>query len=337
MATHTITLIPGDGIGPEVTEAVLRILAVAGLTIEWDRQEAGVVAFERHRTALPAELIDSVTRTKIALKGPVTTPIGEGFTSVNVGLRKALDLYANLRPVWSIPGIPSRYTGIDLVIVRENTEDLYSGLEHEVVPGVIESLKIISERASRRIAEFAFKYARERGRKKVTSVHKANIMKLGDGLFLRTARDVARQYTDITYDEKIVDATCMHLVMRPETFDVLVMPNLYGDIVSDLCAGLVGGLGVVPGANLGTTTAVFEAVHGSAPDIAGKNMANPTALLLSALLMLEHIAEHETADRIRSGLYKVLGEGKVRTHDMGGGASTTDFTAAVCSAIEQRA
>jgi isocitrate dehydrogenase (NAD+) len=337
MATHTITLIPGDGIGPEVTEAVLRILAVAGLTIEWDRQEAGVVAFERHRTALPVELIDSVTRTKVALKGPVTTPIGEGFTSVNVGLRKALDLYANLRPVWSIPGIPSRYSGIDLVIVRENTEDLYSGLEHEVVPGVIESLKIISERASRRIVEFAFKYARERGRKKVTAVHKANIMKLGDGLFLRTARDVARQHTDITYDEKIVDATCMHLVMRPEVFDVLVMPNLYGDIVSDLCAGLVGGLGVVPGANLGTTTAVFEAVHGSAPDIAGKNMANPTALLLSALLMLEHIGEAEAAGRIRSAIYGILGAGKVRTHDMGGIASTTEFTAAVCAAIEQRA
>ena len=337
MATHTITLIPGDGIGPEVTEAVLRVLAVAGLTIEWDRQEAGVVAFERHRTALPAELIDSVTRTKVALKGPVTTPIGEGFTSVNVGLRKALDLYANLRPVWSIPGVPSRYSGIDLVIVRENTEDLYSGLEHEVVPGVIESLKIISERASRRIVEFAFKYARERGRKKVTAVHKANIMKLGDGLFLRTARDVARQHTDITYDEKIVDATCMHLVMRPEAFDVLVMPNLYGDIVSDLCAGLVGGLGVVPGANLGTTTAVFEAVHGSAPDIAGKNMANPTALLLSALLMVEHIGEAEAAGRIRSAIYGVLGAGKVRTHDMGGSASTTEFTAAVCTAIEQRA
>jgi isocitrate dehydrogenase (NAD+) len=337
MATHTITLIPGDGIGPEVTEAVLRILAVAGLTIEWDRQEAGVIAFERYRTALPAELIDSVTRTKVALKGPVTTPIGEGFTSVNVGLRKALDLYANLRPVWSIPGVPSRYSGIDLVIVRENTEDLYSGLEHEVVPGVIESLKIISERASRRIAEFAFKYARDRGRKKVTAVHKANIMKLGDGLFLRTARDVARQHTDIAYDEKIVDATCMHLVMRPEAFDVLVMPNLYGDIVSDLCAGLVGGLGVVPGANLGTTTAVFEAVHGSAPDIAGKDMANPTALLLSALLMLEHIGEAEAAGRIRSAVYGVLGAGKVRTHDMGGSASTTEFTAAICTAIEQRA
>ena len=337
MATHTITLIPGDGIGPEVTEAVLRILAVAGLTIEWDRQEAGVVAFERHRTALPAELIDSVTRTKVALKGPVTTPIGDGFTSVNVGLRKALDLYANLRPVWSIPGIPSRYSGIDLVIVRENTEDLYSGLEHEVVPGVVESLKIISERASRRIVEFAFKYAREHGRKKVTSVHKANIMKLGDGLFLLTARDVARQNTDIAYDERIVDATCMHLVMRPETFDVLVMPNLYGDIVSDLCAGLVGGLGVVPGANLGITTAVFEAVHGSAPDIAGKNMANPTALLLSALLMLEHIGEAEAAGRIRSAIYGILGAGTVRTHDMGGSASTTEFTAAVCAAIEQRA
>ena len=337
MATYTITLIPGDGIGPEVTEAVLRILAVAGLTIEWDRQEAGVVAFERHRTALPAELIDSVTRTKVALKGPVTTPIGEGFTSVNVGLRKALDLYANLRPVWSIPGVPSRYSGIDLVIVRENTEDLYSGLEHEVVPGVVESLKIISERASRRIVEFAFKYARERGRKKVTAVHKANIMKLGDGLFLRTARDVARQHTDIPYDEKIVDATCMHLVMRPEAFDVLVMPNLYGDIVSDLCAGLVGGLGVVPGANLGITAAVFEAVHGSAPDIAGKNMANPTALLLSALLMLEHIGEAEAAGRIRSAIYGVLGAGKVRTHDLGGSASTTEFTAAVCAAIEQRA
>ena len=251
MATHTITLIPGDGIGPEVTEAVLRILAVAGLTIEWDRQEAGVVAFERHRTALPAELIDSVTRTKVALKGPVTTPIGEGFTSVNVGLRKALDLYANLRPVWSIPGIPSRYSGIDLVIVRENTEDLYSGLEHEVVPGVVESLKIISERASRRIVEFAFKYARERGRKKVTAVHKANIMKLGDGLFLRDGprrRSPAHGHRVRRADRR---RTCMHLVMRPEAFDVLVMPNLYGDIVSDLCAGLVGGLGMVPGANLG--------------------------------------------------------------------------------------
>jgi isocitrate dehydrogenase (NAD+) len=332
--SHTITLIAGDGIGPEVTEAVLRVLHVAGVKIDWDRQDAGITAFERHRTALPVELLDSVKRTRIALKGPVTTPIGEGFTSVNVGLRKALDLYANLRPVWSLPGVPSRFSGIDLVIVRENTEDLYSGLEHEVVPGVIESLKIITEKASRRIAEFAFTHARRHGRKKVTAVHKANIMKLGDGLFIRTARDVARQYTDITYEEKIVDAACMLLVMKPESFDVLVMPNLYGDIVSDLCAGLVGGLGVVPGANLGLESAVFEAVHGSAPDIAGKNLANPTALLLSALLMLRHIGEDDAAARIQRALYAVLEAGKARTRDLGGTSSTSEFTAAVCAAIE---
>jgi isocitrate dehydrogenase (NAD+) len=332
--THAITLIPGDGIGPEVTEAVIRVLDAAGVSIDWDRQEAGVTAFERYHTALPVELINSVKRTKVALKGPVTTPIGEGFTSVNVGLRKALDLYANLRPVWTIPGVPSRYTGIDLVIVRENTEDLYSGLEHEVVPGVVESLKIISERASRRIAEFAFDHARAHGRKKVTVVHKANIMKLGDGLFLRTVREVARGYADVPLEERIVDAVCMQLVMRPEAFDILVLPNLYGDIVSDLCAGLVGGLGVVPGANLGADAAVFEAVHGSAPDIAGKNMANPTALLLSALLMLEHLGERDAAGRIRRALDSVLGDGTVRTRDLGGSASTTDFTAAICHAID---
>jgi isocitrate dehydrogenase (NAD+) len=332
--SHTITLIAGDGIGPEVTDAVLRILHVAGVAVDWDRQDAGIIAFERHKTALPVELLDSVKRTRIALKGPVTTPIGEGFTSVNVGLRKALDLYANLRPVWSLPGVPSRYTGIDLVIVRENTEDLYSGIEHEVVPGVIESLKIITERASRRISEFAFTHARRHGRKKVTAVHKANIMKLGDGLFIRTARDVARQYTDVAYDEKIIDAACMLLVMKPEAFDVLVLPNLYGDIVSDLCAGLVGGLGVVPGANLGTESAVFEAVHGSAPDIAGKNLANPTALLLSALLMLRHIDEADAAARIQRALERVLEAGQVRTRDLGGSASTSEFTAAVCDAIE---
>ena len=332
--SHTITLIAGDGIGPEVTEAVLRILHVAGVKIDWDRQEAGITAFERHRTALPVELLDSVKRTRIALKGPVTTPIGEGFTSVNVGLRKALDLYANLRPVWSLPGVPSRFTGIDLVIVRENTEDLYSGLEHEVVPGVIESLKIITEKASRRIAEFAFNHARRHGRKKVTAIHKANIMKLGDGLFIRTTRDVARQFTDVAYEEKIVDAACMLLVMKPETFDVLVLPNLYGDIVSDLCAGLVGGLGVVPGANLGLESAVFEAVHGSAPDIAGKNLANPTALLLSALLMLRHIGEDDAAARIQRGLYAVLERRDVRTRDLGGSSSTTEFTAAICAAVE---
>jgi isocitrate dehydrogenase (NAD+) len=333
--THTITLIPGDGIGPEVTEAVLRILHVAGVAIEWDRQEAGIVAFKRHHTALPVELLDSVKRTRVALKGPVTTPIGEGFTSVNVGLRKALDLYANLRPVWTMPGVPSRFEKIDLIIVRENTEDLYSGLEHEVVPGVVESLKIISERASRRIAEFAFRHARQHGRRKVTSVHKANIMKLGDGLFLRTVRDVARQFTDIAYEERIVDATCMHLVMHPEIFDVLVLPNLYGDIVSDLCAGLVGGLGVVPGANLGADSAVFEAVHGSAPDIAGKDLANPTALLLSAVLMLEHLGEADAAARVRKAIGGVLASGTVRTRDLGGSSTTTEFTAAVCKAIEQ--
>jgi isocitrate dehydrogenase (NAD+) len=332
--SHTITLIAGDGIGPEVTDAVLRILHVAGVAIDWDRQDAGITAFERHKTALPVELLDSVKRTRIALKGPVTTPIGEGFTSVNVGLRKALDLYANLRPVWSMPGVPSRYTGIDLVIVRENTEDLYSGLEHEVVPGVIESLKIITEKASRRISEFAFTHARRHGRKKVTAVHKANIMKLSDGLFIRTSRDVARQFTDVAYDERIVDAACMLLVMKPETFDVLVMPNLYGDIVSDLCAGLVGGLGVVPGANLGVESAVFEAVHGSAPDIAGKNLANPTALLLSSLLMLRHIGEEDAAARIQRALERVLAAGTVRTRDLGGTATTTEFTAAVCAAVE---
>jgi isocitrate dehydrogenase (NAD+) len=332
--THTITLIPGDGIGPEVTEAVLRVLHAAGVRIDWDRQEAGIVAFERYKTALPVELLDSVKRTKVALKGPVTTPIGEGFTSVNVGLRKALDLYANLRPVWTMAGVPSRYTGIDLVIVRENTEDLYSGLEHEVVPGVIESLKIITEKASRRIAEFAFRYARANGRKKVTAVHKANIMKLGDGLFLRSVREIAREHSDVAYEERIVDAACMQLVMKPETFDVLVLPNLYGDIVSDLCAGLVGGLGVVPGANLGHDAAVFEAVHGSAPDIAGKNLANPTALLLSALLMLEHLKETSAAQSIRGALDKVLAAGTVRTRDLGGTATTAEFTAAVCEALD---
>ena len=332
--SHRVAVIPGDGIGPEVTEAVLRILHAAGVRIDWDRQEAGIVAFERYKTALPVELLDSVRRTKVALKGPVTTPIGEGFTSVNVGLRKALDLYANLRPVWTMPGVPSRYTGIDLVIVRENTEDLYSGLEHEVVPGVIESLKIISEKASRRIAEFAFRHARANGRKKVTAVHKANIMKLGDGLFLRSVREIAREYSDVAYEERIVDAACMQLVMKPETFDVLVLPNLYGDIVSDLCAGLVGGLGVVPGANLGHDAAVFEAVHGSAPDIAGKNLANPTALLLSALLMLEHLKETSAAQSIRRALDKVLAAGSVRTRDLGGTATTAEFTAAVCEALD---
>ena len=333
--SHTITLIPGDGIGPEVTEAVLRIFKVANVDIEWDRHEAGLIAFKRYNQSLPVAVLDSIRRNKVALKGPLTTPIAEGFTSVNVGLRKALDLYANLRPVRNLPGVQSRFSGVDLVIVRENTEDLYAGLEHQIVPGVVESLKIITEKASTRVSEFAFGYARANGRKRVTAIHKANIMKLSDGLFLESTRKVSREYTDVTYDERIVDAACMHLVMRPETFDVLLLPNLYGDIVSDLCAGLVGGLGVVPGANLGLDAAVFEAVHGSAPDIADKNLANPTALLLSGLMMLEHIGERQAAARIRAALTGVLAAGAVRTHDLGGIASTTEFTDAICKEIEK--
>jgi isocitrate dehydrogenase (NAD+) len=331
---HVITLIPGDGIGPEVTESVVRIFKVAGLDIEWERHDAGVIAFEKTAETLPAALLDSIKRNKVALKGPVTTPIGQGFTSVNVGLRKALDLYANLRPVRNLPGVQSRYDNVDLVIVRENTEDLYAGLEHEVVPGVVESLKIITERASTRIARFAFEHARRYGRRRVTAIHKANIMKLSDGLFLDSTRAVAREYTDITYDERIVDAACMHLVMAPEKLDVLLLPNLYGDIVSDLCAGLVGGLGVVPGANHGTEVAVFEAVHGSAPDIALKNLANPTALLLSGLMMLDHIGERETSARIRASLDDVLTDGTVKTHDLGGTASTTEFTDEICRRLQ---
>ena len=330
MARHEITLVEGDGIGPEVTGAVVTILEAAGLQANWDSHLAGVLALERHGETLPQALLDSIRRTKVALKGPVTTPVGGGFTSVNVGLRKALDLFANLRPVWNIAGVPSRYSGVDLVIVRENTEDLYAGLEHEVVPGVVESLKIITADASTRIARFAFEHARRHGRRRVTAVHKANIMKLGDGLFLRTVREVAAHYPDITSDDRIVDNACMQLVVNPSQFDVLLLPNLYGDIVSDLCAGLVGGLGVVPGANLGTEIGVFEAVHGSAPDIAGKGVANPTALLLSALLMLRHIGEGAIADRISRALGLVLGEDQIRTRDLGGTANTAEFTAAIC-------
>jgi isocitrate dehydrogenase (NAD+) len=332
--THTITLIPGDGIGPEVTEAVVRILKAAGVSIEWEHHHAGVLAVERTGQTLPVELIDSIRRNRVALKGPVTTPIGTGFTSVNVGLRKALDLYSNLRPVWNLPGVEARFQGVDLVIVRENTEDLYAGLEHTVVPGVVESLKIITEKASTRIAQFAFNHARRHGRKRVTAIHKANIMKQSDGLFLESCRRVAREFTDISYDERIVDAACMQLVMKPESFDVLLLPNLYGDIVSDLCAGLVGGLGVVGAANLGLESAVFEAVHGSAPDIAGKNLANPTALLLSAVMMLRHLDEDAAAARIMDAISAVLVAGRVRTRDLGGTASTTDYADALCTALE---
>jgi isocitrate dehydrogenase (NAD+) len=330
---RTITLIPGDGIGPEVTRAVVRVLAATGFEPEWETFSAGAEALKEHGTTLPAALLESVARNKVALKGPITTPIGKGFTSVNVGLRKALDLYANLRPVWNLPSVASRFQGVDLVIVRENTEDLYAGLEHVVVPGVVESLKIITEKASTRIARFAFEYARRHGRKRVTAVHKANIMKLGDGLFLESCRNVAAGYPEIQFDDRIVDAACMHLVMHPERLDVLLLPNLYGDIVSDLCAGLVGGLGVVPAANLGENgVGVFEAVHGTAPDIAGQDRANPTALLLSAVLMLQHLHEDARASAIMTALKKALASGHV-TPDLGGTASTTSFADAICRSI----
>jgi isocitrate dehydrogenase (NAD+) len=331
---HAITLIPGDGIGPEVSAAVVRILTASGIEIEWDRHDAGVVALERHGTTLPHALLDSIERNAVGLKGPLTTPIGSGFTSVNVGLRKALGLYANLRPVFNLPGVASRFEHVNLVLVRENTEDLYAGLEHEVVPGVVESLKIITEAASTRVAKFTFEKARAYGRKRVTAIHKANIMKLSDGLFLDCARHVSRDYLDIEYDERIVDAACMHLVMTPEKFDVLLMPNLYGDILSDLCAGLVGGLGVVGSGNMGDSAAVFEAVHGTAPDLAGKNLANPMALLMSAIMMLRHIKEGERADAVMQAMTAVLAEGRVRTRDLGGSSTTTEFADAICRRIE---
>ena len=320
---------PGDGIGPEVVSATLRLLEAVAADIEWERHDAGMAALERHGDPLPAVLLESIERNGIALKGPVTTPVGKGFRSVNVQLRKHFDLYANLRPVFSLEGIPSRYEGVDLVVVRENTEGLYSGLEHQVVPGVVESLKIITEKASTRIARFALDFARRHGRSRVTAVHKANIMKMADGLFLDCFYEVAKEYPDIDADDRIIDNMCMQLVVRPEAYDVLLLENLYGDIVSDLAAGLVGGLGVVPGANIGERIAVFEAVHGSAPDIAGRNLANPTALMRSALMMLRHLDMDEEADRAWEALKAVIVEGEVRTGDIGGSASTTEFTEAV--------
>jgi len=330
---HKITLIPGDGIGPEVTGATISVLRATGFEAEWETFVVGAEALSRFGDPLPQDLIDSIKRNKIALKGPVATPIGTGFVSSNVRLRKALDLYANLRPIKSLEGVPSRYEKIDLIVVRENTEDLYSGLEHEVVPGVVESLKIITDKASRRIAKFAFEYARLEGRKKITAVHKANIMKLSDGLFLRCFREVAEDYPEIEANDLIVDNTCMQLVINPNQFDVLLLENLYGDIVSDLCAGLIGGLGVAPGANIGEEIAVFEAVHGAAPNIAGRGIANPTALILSSILMLKHLNERERATRIQTALEKVLAEGKALTRDMGGEATTLDFTEAVIHAL----
>lgn len=330
---HNITLIPGDGIGPEIIAATVRIIEASGVDIEWETQILGAQALEKFGTTLPEAATDSIKRNKIALKGPLTTPVGKGFTSVNVGLRKALDLYANVRPVRALPNVPCRYPELDLVIVRENTEDLYAGLEHVVVPGVVESIKIITEKASTRIARYAFEYAKANNRKKVTAVHKANIMKLSDGLFLECFYNVSKDYPEIEADDKIIDNCCMQLVMRPEQFDVLVLENLYGDIVSDLAAGLIGGLGLAPGANIGESGAVFEAVHGSAPDIAGQGLANPTAVLMSGLLMLKHLGEREAADQIEKAMLDVFAEGKTLTRDLGGSANTMDFANAIIEKI----
>ena len=332
--THKITLIPGDGIGPEVTQAVTRILEATGVKFEWESHLAGLEAYEKYKEYMPQALLDSIERNRVALKGPVTTPIGGGFASINVALRKKFELFCNFRPIKNLPGIPTRYPGVDLIIVRENTEGEYSGIEHEVVPGVVESLKIITEKASTRIARFAFEYARRERRKTIYAIHKANIMKLSDGLFLRCARNVSKEYPEITYGEHIVDNTCMQLVMNPYQYDVLLLENLYGDIISDLCAAFVGGLGLVPGANLGHDCAIFEAVHGSAPDIAGKNMANPTALLQTAILMLRHIHEREAADRVQSALERVYRSKEKLTRDLGGSTSTSEFADTIVATMQ---
>ncbi|MCX6368619.1 MAG: isocitrate dehydrogenase (NAD(+)) [Armatimonadetes bacterium] len=331
--TYSATLIPGDGIGPEVTDAALEILAAAGISFSWDRQEAGADIIPRFGTPLPDSVVNSIVKNHIALKGPIGTPVGEGFPSVNVALRKRLGLYANVRPAKTIPGVKTPFAGIDIVVVRENSEDLYAGIEHVVVPGVVESLKIITEVASTRIAKFAFEYARNHNRKKVSAVHKANIMKLSDGLFLDCCRRVAREYSEIEYQEVIVDNCCMQLVTRPQQFDVMVMENLYGDIISDLVSGLVGGLGVTGSANIGTDAIVYEAVHGTAPDIAGKGLANPTAVVMSSVLMLRQLGESAAADRIESALFAVFEEGKHVTRDLGGQAGTAEFVKAVIGAM----
>ncbi len=333
---HKVTLIPGDGIGPEITEAAVRVIEAAGVKIEWDRQDAGIPAVQKYGTSVPDQLLDSVRENRVALKGPITTLVGKGFRSANVALRQKLDLYVNLRPVKSIGGVPSRYNKVDIIIVRENTEDLYSGIENLISPGVTQAIKVVTERASERVARWAFNYAKENGRKKVTLVHKANIMKISDGLFLKVFEEVAKEFPEIRAEDKIVDALCMQLVMDPTRYDVLLLGNLFGDIVSDLAAGLVGGLGVVPGANIGDEYAVFEAVHGSAPDIAGKNLANPTALIFSALLMLRHLGEHEAAERIWKSMIVTLAIGHNLTHDLGGECSTTEYTDELVKEIKSR-
>lgn len=330
---HTITLIPGDGIGPEVSAAVKTILEAAGVQIVWDEIAARAEFERRGISFMKSGVLESIRKNRVALKGPMMTAVAGGAPSINVGLRQALDLYANLRPVKNLEGVQSRFLGVDVVIVRENTEDLYAGLEHTVVPGVVESLKIITEKASTRVARFAFEYARKHGRKKIHAIHKANIMKLSDGLFLTSVRNVAPEFPEIEYKELIIDNACMQIVLDPQQFDVLLLTNLYGDIMSDLAAGLVGGLGVVPSGNIGEHVAVFEAVHGTAPDIAGKGVANPTALLMSGIMMLDHIGEIAAARRIEASLHKVYREGKSLTRDVGGQATTAAFTAAVIASL----
>lgn len=323
-----VTLIRGDGIGPEVTGAAMAILEAAGARIEWEERLAGKAAVDVHGTPLPDDLMASIRRNRVALKGPVETQVGRtGFRSVNVGLRQFFHLYANVRPIRSLPGVQSAFEGVDLVVVRENTEGLYSGIEHQIAPGVVESVKVVTARASRRIARYAFDLAMRERRGTVTAIHKANIMKLSDGLFLKCAREIARRHPKVSYREMIVDNACMQLVLRPQRFDVLLLENLYGDIVSDLCAGLVGGLGLVPGANIGSKVAIFEAVHGTAPDIAGRDLANPLAVVFSAIMMLRHLGQAAAADRIERAVYAVLSNGRVRTRDLGGTATTSELTA----------
>ncbi|MBN1204993.1 MAG: isocitrate dehydrogenase (NAD(+)) [Myxococcaceae bacterium] len=333
MANRTVTIINGDGIGPEVMAATIRVLEALKVPLDFEHKDAGAEVIAKYGTNLPHETVESVLRNGVALKGPTGTVVGGGMPSANVGLRKRLDLYSSLRPVKSVPNVKTRYENVDLIVVRENTESLYAGLEHIIVPGVVESLKIITEKASTRIARFAFEHAKKLGRKRVTAVHKANIMKLSDGLFLDCCRKVGREYPEIQYEEVIIDNLCMQLVKDPSRFDVMVLENLYGDIVSDLCAGLVGGLGVVPGANIGERTAVFEAVHGTAPDIAGKGIANPTALMMSAVMMLDWLGLRDESKRMENAITKVYTEGKVRTGDLGGQANTREFTDAIIAAL----
>ncbi len=339
MLTTTVTLIRGDGIGPEISDATLKMLNAAGARLEFDIQRAGLHALETDRDPLPQVTVDSIERNRVALKGPLATPKGEGYRSVNVALRQRFDLYVNFRPNYSINGVPSRYEKVDLVVVRENTEDIYAGIEHYVGPGrtAAESIAVITRHGSERIVRWAFGYARRAKRKRVTLVHKANILKFSNGLFLDVGREVATEFPDIVFDDMIVDAMAMNLVKDPTKFDVIVTMNLFGDILSDLCAGLVGGLGVAPGANLGKDVAIFEAVHGTAPDIAGKGLANPTALALSACELLDHVHQNEAATRLRNGIYKALANGDERTRDLGGKADTKAFTDAVCRHIGEMA